>query len=148
MEPKKVNVAIGVLVSRRGGDTWQVLISRRKADTVLAGFWEFPGGKIEPGEPAEACLVREFQEELGVRVRVGALLGVTEHTYDYAVVRLSAFFCGWVSGEPRNLQVAEHRWVPAGDLGGVAFPPANQTLVRRVMETLSDVASGATLGID
>lgn len=146
---KEVNVAIGVLAARRGvtSQAWHILISRRKADSVLGGFWEFPGGKIEPGERAEACLVREFREELGVNVRVGAALGVTEHHYDYAFVRLSAFFCGWVSGEPRNLQVAEHRWAQAHELGAFRFPPANEALVRKVIETLGNGAAEAALGI-
>ena len=133
--PEQINVAVGVLVER-SGDQPLVLIARRPGDAVLAGFWELPGGKIEPGESPRHCLVREFREELGLDVAVGDELPGVEHVYDHGHVRLRVFLCTWLSGEPRNLQVDEHRWVPAADLTRYRFPPANEGLMDQIVQVL------------
>jgi len=132
-----VNVAIGVLVEYREGQPW-VLIARRKLDAVLGGYWELPGGKIEEGESPQVCLAREFEEELGVVVHVHDALAIIEFEYDHAHVRLFPFYCSPApdSPAPRNLHVAEHRWVPASDLTLFQFPPANVTLIVEVRSAL------------
>lgn len=128
MALKRVEVAIGVLVQdRQGFDHY--LITLRRQDTVLGGFWEFPGGKIEPGESPQACVAREFREEVGLEVSLEEPLGVLEHAYDHAHVTIRPFRCRWLAGEPRNLQVADHRWVRPKDLAQYAFPPANAPLL-------------------
>lgn len=140
MKRKRVEVAIGVLVDRTSAGV-RVLIARRRHDTVLAGFWEFPGGKIEAGETPRDCLVREFEEELGLRVVVGDSLELIEHEYDYAHVRLHPFICERSPGDrapAQNLAVAEHRWVTPAELGSFQFPPANVGLVDRVARALSE----------
>lgn len=106
-----------------------MLITRRPDGAVLGGYWEFPGGKLEPGETPEQALVREFEEELGVGVRVGRRLAVIEQRYAHGVVRLHAFTCRRVSGQLRDLGVSEHRWIGAGELSGYVFPPANRGLL-------------------
>ncbi len=128
---KTVHVAIGILVESRQAATC-VLIARRKADAVLGGYWELPGGKIEPGESPQQCLVREFEEELGVVVEPGEALAMIEFQYDHARVRLHPFFCRRVRGEPENRHVAEHRWIEARELLDYQFPPANTDLMRQV----------------
>lgn len=135
---KPVDVAIGILVEHREGQPW-VLIAKRKPDAVLGGYWELPGGKIEPGETPAQCLVREYEEELGIVVRVEEALDIIAFAYDHADVRLHPFYCSPMpdSPAPRNLHVAEHRWVPAAELSQFQFPPANVRLIEQVQATLA-----------
>ncbi|QDU34410.1 CTP pyrophosphohydrolase [Poriferisphaera corsica] len=125
-------VAIGVLVDGEGDDV-RVLIAKRPESGVLAGYWEFPGGKLEKDETLEDCVVREFAEELGVRVSVTGCLKAVRHEYDYGVVELNPFYCRWESGELENLAVVDHRWVKPNDLRRYQFPEANISLVERVI---------------
>lgn len=134
-----VHVAVGVLLrpAGQGVPGVEVLIARRPHDTVLPGLWELPGGKVEPGETIEACVAREFREELGVEITVGDALPIVQHTYDHATVRLHPFFCRLLSGSPRNLAVTEHRWVQPADLGSYEFPAANAPLLAEVRQRLA-----------
>ena len=75
-EPKMI-VVLAAVIERDG----RFLVTRRPANTHLAGYWEFPGGKCEPGEAHDACLDRELREELGVGARVGREMLTTEHAY-------------------------------------------------------------------
>ncbi len=123
-----VDVAIGILIE--GGENGlRLLITQRPKQAILGGYWELPGGKVEPGETIAACLVREFAEEVGLTIEVSESLPVIEHRYDHGNVRLHPCFCRRVSGAPTNLQVAEHRWATAAELSGYRFPPANAELM-------------------
>ena len=133
---KIIQVAIGVLVRERDGCT-EVLVTKRPTDTELGGYWEFPGGKIHADESPEACVVREFLEEVGVSIRVGRALPLIEHTYDYGTVRLHPFLCADGDCQVRHLEVVDHRWVDAAELTSVDFPPANTDLVRSIQSFLS-----------
>lgn len=133
---KSVDVAVGVLVEVRDNHPF-VLIARRPDENVLGGFWELPGGKLELNETLQECLIREFEEELGVVVAVGDELPTVEYPYDHAHVRLHPFYCSRTAGEPQNLEVAEHRWVRADKLGNFEFPPANSALIAEVVEFLT-----------
>ncbi len=130
-----IEVAMGVLVRVQGGEV-VVLISRRPDRSVYGGYWEFPGGKVEPGETTRRCLVREFEEELGVTVRVGESLDAIDYQYDHGTVRLNPFLCSLESGRPTNIGVAEHRWVRPSQLSEYRFPPANEGLVRSLPTVL------------
>ena len=87
-----------------------VLLCRRAAGMHLAGHWEFPGGKVEPGEDDRVALQREIQEELGCEVEVGASLPVVEHRYDELSIRLRPFRCVVEIGVPRALEHEEVAW--------------------------------------
>lgn len=130
-----VDVAIGVLTGTHHGSR-RVLISRRCKQTVWGGYWEFPGGKIEPGETARQCVAREFEEELGIAVCVNVALPVVKHRDAHGLVRLHPFYCRRRSGRPQDLQVAEHRWVFPNELRHYRFPPANQVLVQQLVVDL------------
>jgi A/G-specific adenine glycosylase len=80
-------------------------------------MWEFPGGKVEPGESLEACLAREIQEELGVGIRVGAAFGVYRHAYTHFRITLHAFLCELAEGQPQPLSAAVLAWVHPDELG-------------------------------
>ena len=107
------------------------LITRRLEGTHLAGLWEFPGGKIGPGEKPEDALTRELKEELGVGATVGEQIAAVDWAYPEKTVRLLFFRCA-LEGEPRPLQGQEMRWVAAADLVGYRFPDADATLIGRL----------------
>lgn len=109
-------VTAGVL--RRGR---AVLLTKRPADGLLGGLWEFPGGKQEPGESLPECLARELREELGVEVTVGEEIGLFRHAYSHFRVVLHAFACAVVSGEPRPLASDGLAWVGVDRLGEYAM---------------------------
>ena len=128
-----VIVAAAVVV--RGGT---VLVSRRKAGTHLAGRWEFPGGKVEPGEDPRAALVRELREELGVEAAVGEVVDVTFHAYPEKAVLLLFFEAGLAEGspEPHAVDVAEVKWAAPGELRPEEFPPADVAILAKVTRRL------------
>ena len=105
------------------------LLTRRVEGTHLAGLWEFPGGKCEPGEPHAEALVRELQEELAVRVAVGPLILSTTHTYADRTVELH-FYETRLLGVPVPQLGQEMRWVPREDLAAIDLPDADATLIR------------------
>lgn len=109
-------------------DRGLVLITRRPAGTHLAGYWEFPGGKVREGESFPAALYREICEEIGVSIAVHDELASTQYQYPDCRVELHLFRCKLLRGEPKALQVAEFRWVPVDSLGDYTFPPANTAL--------------------
>ncbi|HTK29164.1 MAG TPA: 8-oxo-dGTP diphosphatase MutT [Vicinamibacterales bacterium] len=118
-------LVVAAAVVRRG-DT--VLVARRQPGVHLAGLWEFPGGKCEPGESCAACLVRELREELAVVARPGAEIYRTAHDYPDRRVELHFLACE-VAGEPAAQLGQEVRWVPRADLGSLEFPPADAELI-------------------
>ena len=88
----------------------QVLIAQRPPEGLLGGMWEFPGGKVKPGEALVACISREIREELSVEITVGREIGVYQHAYTHFRVTLHAFLCGMNGGEPRNLYHTALAW--------------------------------------
>jgi 8-oxo-dGTP diphosphatase len=117
-------VVAAAIVERDG--RW--LMTRRLKGTHLEGLWEFPGGKVDPGETLEACLVRELDEELGVAARVGRLRWSTTHDYPVKRVELHFYDCA-IEGEPRPLLGQELRWVSASELASLPLPEADAGLV-------------------
>lgn len=94
----------------------RVLIARRPANGLLGGMWEFPGGKVEPGETDAAALARELQEELGIHVEVGEQLGTYRHAYTHFRVTLHAYYASADGQEPQALEASELRWVGLDEL--------------------------------
>jgi 8-oxo-dGTP diphosphatase len=122
-----VEVSAG-LIFRAG----RLLITQRRLHDHLGGLWEFPGGKREPGESFEGCLVRELREELGVETRPCELLEDITHRYPDKSVRLRFYRCELVRGEPRPLGCHALAWVSPGQLAGYAFPAADERLLERL----------------
>ena len=119
---------IAVAVVEREG---RYLIGLRPAGAELAGYWEFPGGKVRAGEsPADAAR-RECREETGLAVRVIGNYATVEHDYPHGRLRLHFFACIPVgSGGPSQETPERFRWVTAAELGGYRFPPANEVVLR------------------
>lgn len=122
--PRKV---IGVAVI--WNDAGKILIDRRKQSGLLGGLWEFPGGKVEPGETIEACIQREIKEELGIDIEVGDRLIVVDHTYTHFHVTLNVHHCRHLSGEPQAIECDEVRWVELAEMDQFPFPKANLQII-------------------
>jgi 8-oxo-dGTP diphosphatase len=117
-------VVTAAVVERDG----RCLVTRRQDGVHLEGYWEFPGGKCEPGESHAEALRREMREELDVDVRVGDELLCVSHTYPDRVVELHFFRCE-IEGTPAPQQGQEMRWVARGALRDLRFPPADEELI-------------------
>ena len=103
-----------------------ILISRRFAEAERGGQWEFPGGKVEPGEPEPAALRREIAEELGCDVEVGRLLARHRHRYPDLEVELAFYDCRLAAGgAPQALGVAALAWAQPGTLASYDFCEAD-----------------------
>lgn len=110
----------------------KILIARRPENGLLGGLWEFPGGKREAGETLEECVQREVLEELNIVVEVGERFVTVDHAYSHFRIRLHAFRCRWLSGEPECRGCTAFRWVEPGDLGNYPFPRANQKVIEQL----------------
>lgn len=116
-----------------------IFAARKKRGLSLAGYWEFPGGKIEAGETPEQCLSRELLEELGVRCRIGAFLGESIYDYGDKVVRLLGFYATHVDGIFLLRDHDQSVWLPPGELAGLRWAPADIPLVGMVIRHLRTV---------
>lgn len=109
-----------------------ILIARRPAGGLLAGLWEFPGGKVEKGEDLPQGLRREIEEELGVSIEVGEAIGVFTHAYTHFKVTLHAFYCSLIAGEPKPLEASELRWVKADQLSEFPMGKIDRIIANRL----------------
>ena len=112
----------------------RVLITQRRADQALPLQWEFPGGKVEPGEAPVAALVRELREEIGVEVAVGRIWDVLFHAYPEFDLVMLVYACRVASGEPRSVEVADLRWLRPDELPAWDILPADRPLVQRLVD--------------
>ncbi|TAG28677.1 MAG: (deoxy)nucleoside triphosphate pyrophosphohydrolase [Verrucomicrobia bacterium] len=122
-----VHVVCALLENEKG----HLLVARRPAGKHLGGRWEFPGGKLEPGETAEAALHRELAEELGCTVEIGAALTPVTHAYATVTVRLIPFVARLTPDSPPP-EAREHealRWVTHAELSELALPEADAPIV-------------------
>ena len=120
---KKIGVA--VIYNDKG----EILIDRRRNSGLMAGLWEFPGGKIEVGETAEACIQREIKEELALDVIVGKHLITIDHTYRDFRITLIVHYCPYLGGEPQPIECSEIRWVTLAEIDQFTFPEANSQII-------------------
>jgi A/G-specific adenine glycosylase len=118
-------IGVAVVWNEQG----QILIDRRPQEGLLGGLWEFPGGKIEPGETVEECIRRELQEELAIDVEVGDRLMTIDHTYSHFKVTLNVYHCRHTQGEPQPIECDEVRWVEVAELDQFPFPKANGQII-------------------
>jgi 8-oxo-dGTP diphosphatase len=124
--PRKLVVA--ALVRDGGG---RILLTQRRADQPMPLLWEFPGGKVEPGEAPDAALAREISEELGCPARVGRIDEVVFHAYPEFDLYMLVYACV-LDGEPRPVEVAQLAWVAPPDLLRYEVLPADVALVERL----------------
>jgi 8-oxo-dGTP diphosphatase len=114
---------VAAVIERDG----KYLITQRRSTAVLPGLWEFPGGKVEPGESDEAALRRELRERVGVDVEVKGRMAHRLHRYDGYSVELNLYQTNILAGqEPQALRVASARWVASSEFENYPFPAADQ----------------------
>lgn len=111
----------------------RVLLTRRGPDEKLAGYWEFPGGKVEDGESLEECLKREIHEELGLYTDIGDVLAQSEYRYDHGSFRLVAMQTNILSGEIRLNVHDLVEWVPIQELLTFNLAPADIPIAHKLI---------------
>jgi 8-oxo-dGTP diphosphatase len=135
---KTVLVAAAALLDDRG----RVLLAQRPAGKSMAGLWEFPGGKVDPGESLEAALARELAEELGVAVDPAGMTPLTfaSHSYETFYLVMPLYLVTAWTGTPAGKEGQALEWVPAGRLGSKPMPPADAPLLAAVERAARDRA--------
>ncbi|MEY2984468.1 MAG: hypothetical protein RLZZ568_1085 [Cyanobacteriota bacterium] len=118
-------IGVAVIINDQG----QFLIDRRPSAGLLGGLWEFPGGKIEAGETAAACIVREVQEEIGIAIQVTRPLITLDHAYTHFKVTLHVYICQYIAGDPQAIACEEVRWVTLTEMAQYPFPKANSKII-------------------
>lgn len=111
----------------------RIFIGKRKLGR-FAGRWEFPGGKLEPGETPEACLIRELREELGIEARIVKPFLSTKHIYSHMPIELITYSAEVLSGDYSLRDHTEIRWVLPDELDEYDFPEADRAVIEKLIE--------------
>ena len=116
----------------------RVLISKRPEGKSLAGLWEFPGGKLEPDETPENCLIRELNEELGIMTKAACLAPLTfaSHAYESFHLFMPLYVCRRFEGIPHGAEGQEIKWVKPGKLRDYPMPAADAPLIPTLIDLL------------
>lgn len=136
-EDQRMNVAdrdrvlevVCAVISRADG---HYLACLRPEGKHLAGYWEFPGGKVEPGETLEEAIAREIREELAVEIEVGERMSAVEWSDDSVVLRLTPLRAHIISGELQAMEHERLEWFSALELGALHWAPADVPIVKRL----------------
>jgi len=121
------NVAVGVI-------WWgnKILVSKRRESGLLAGLWEFPGGKIKTGETSKDCVFRKVREELGVLVKPVSFIKQVKHSYTHLSISIDAYHCHFMEGSPRAIGCAEWRWILPENIDALVFPASCHRLFESI----------------
>ncbi|MCJ8520301.1 8-oxo-dGTP diphosphatase [Pseudorhizobium tarimense] len=133
-ERRLLLVAACALVDADG----RILLAQRPEGKSLAGLWEFPGGKVEPGETPEETLIRELEEELGITTKVACLAPLTfaSHTYESFHLLMPLYICRRYEGIPQGQEGQAIKWVRVRDLRSYPMPPADEPLIPFLQDLL------------
>lgn len=132
-----IDVVCGVIKDADG----RFLACRRPVGKHLGGLWEFPGGKVDPGESPETALARELREELGVDVSVGAALIPVIWTYDRGKIRLLPFFCAITGGQLRAIEHEELLWCAPKEFENLVWADADLPILDQIRAVISETAN-------
>lgn len=127
-----IDVSCALIISQNG----QVLVAQRSLSMHLPLKWEFPGGKVEPGETAEECLIREIREELGVEIRVTKKMQPSVYDQGKQVIRLLPFQCKLIAGEIRLTEHAAFQWLLPAGLNKLDWAEADIPIVQNFMDEM------------
>lgn len=132
MDPQDIpTIRVVAAVIDEGGGRY--LITQRRPTAVLPLMWEFPGGKVEPGESDANALMREVRHRLGVEVSVGQLISFVSHPYEHYVVDLFLYECRIIMGAPAARNVHAFKWVTSGDFDRYPFTPADEASMNKLL---------------
>jgi 8-oxo-dGTP diphosphatase len=140
--PRQPVRVVAAALARVGAAGPELLIAQRPPGSWQAGKWEFPGGKIEPGEAAEAALARELAEELGIAARALVPLGAFRHDYPERSVEILLWLVTAFEGEPRGLDGQALRWIAPRELEHCGLLEADLAMIA----PLRQAVQGAKLG--
>jgi 8-oxo-dGTP diphosphatase len=129
VEPSRPIRVVAAVIARDG----RYLITQRRPTAVLPLLWEFPGGRVEPGESDADALRREVMHRLGVEVKVGTLISFVSHPYERYTVDLHLYECTIVRGEPLEQNVLAYRWVTSVDFDQYPFTPADEISMSKLL---------------
>ena len=117
-------------------DTKQKIFATAKGYGEFKGQWEFPGGKVEPGETPQQALMREIQEELAAKIRVGNLITTIEYDYPAFHLSMDCFWCEVEEGEQKLLEAEDARWLTKDKLYSVKWLPADIKLIAEIIKRM------------
>jgi A/G-specific adenine glycosylase len=124
-------IPCGVAIIRRDKS---FLISQRMQEDSFGSLWEFPGGKKNRGETFEECVVREVNEEIGIKVMVHEKFMEMRRTYHEKIIWLNFYLCTVLSGEPKPVECQRVLWADLERLSDFDFPPANEQVIQKLVE--------------
>jgi 8-oxo-dGTP diphosphatase len=125
---RKIRV-VGAMIEKDG----KYLITQRPPTATLPLLWEFPGGRVEPGETDGTALARELREEMGIEVQVGDRVIHVEHAYEGYDIDFCVYRCRLVAGPIRHIKVHAHEWVRPDELDAYEFPPADEKSIAKLL---------------
>lgn len=128
---KQINVVGAAIVDPM---TNRILIAQRGPSQSLAGMWEFPGGKIEPGETEPEALKREIHEELNLSIEVNEAIETASYQYDFGQVTMTVYYAALRGGELKRLEHAEIRWVSVEELVDFNWAPVDIPIVKAIIK--------------
>ncbi|MHB1393322.1 MAG: (deoxy)nucleoside triphosphate pyrophosphohydrolase [Clostridia bacterium] len=111
----------------------KVLIAQRQSGSHMEYRWEFPGGKLEPDEAPEECIIREIKEELDIEIEVIDIYKVVKFKYEEKDILLLCYLCKILKGEGKTLECNDFKWVGRDEIGGFDFVPADLPIVEKLM---------------
>ena len=126
---RKIRV-VGAMIEKDG----KYLITQRPRTATLPNLWEFPGGRVEPGETDQSALARELSEEMGITVEVGDRVIHVDHAYEAYDIDFCVYRCRLLSGPIRHVRVHAHRWVRPDELDQYEFPPADEKSLAKLLD--------------
>jgi len=136
--PKKkvphIVVGAAVVTNSKG----EVLIAQRREKDMLGGLWEFPGGKQEPRETIQQCIVRELKEELGINIETKEFLVTVKHAYSHFTMEMHTFFAKIRSGRPRPIHCQDYRWTKISKLRQVPYSKADLNIIKALEHFISE----------
>jgi len=125
---RKIRV-VGAMIEKEG----KYLITQRPPRATLPLLWEFPGGRVEPGETDEEALARELSEEMGIAVSVGERVIHVEHAYEHYDIDFCVYRCQHTAGQIQHQRVHDHRWVRPSELDQYEFPAADEKTIAKLL---------------
>ncbi|HYP91257.1 MAG TPA: (deoxy)nucleoside triphosphate pyrophosphohydrolase, partial [Polyangiaceae bacterium] len=126
-------VVVAAVIAQDG----RYLVTQRRASAVLPLLWEFPGGKVEPGETVVEALKREVKHRVGVEILPGAQISSVAHAYEHYTVELHLYDCRITLGEPAAVNVQQFRWVESAEFEDLPFTPADEASMSKLLGLIS-----------